>query len=227
VQAGDRLRVRPGEKVPVDGTIIEGKSSVDESMITGEPMPVEKAPDDQVIGATINGTGSLVMEAKRVGAGTLLAQIVQMVADAQRSRAPIQKLVDVVAAYFVPVVVGAAIVTLAVWALAGPQPRMAHAIINAVAVLIIACPCALGLATPMSIMVATGKGATVGVLFTRPWPRPRWASPWGRGQMWPWKAPGSPWSKATSGVSSAPGCSAGRRCGISSKTCFLPLSITP
>jgi len=165
VQTGDRLRVRPGEKVPVDGNILEGKSSVDESMITGEPIPVEKVTGDRIIGATINGTGSLVMEAKRVGAGTLLAQIVQMVADAQRSRAPIQKLVDVVAAYFVPVVVGIAMATLAVWALAGPQPRMAHAIINAVAVLIIACPCALGLATPMSIMVATGKGATVGVLF--------------------------------------------------------------
>ncbi len=165
VQVGDRLRVRPGEKVPVDGTIIEGKSSVDESMITGEPIPVEKGLNDRVIGATINGTGSLVMQAKRVGAGTLLAQIVQMVAEAQRSRAPIQKLVDVVAAYFVPTVVTIAVATFAVWALIGPQPRMAHAIINAVAVLIIACPCALGLATPMSIMVATGKGATVGVLF--------------------------------------------------------------
>ncbi len=165
VQVGDRLRVRPGEKVPVDGTIIEGKSSVDESMITGEPIPVEKAAGDRVIGATINGSGSLVMRAERVGAGTLLAQIVQMVAEAQRSRAPIQKLVDVVAAYFVPTVVAIAIVTFAVWALIGPPPRMAHAIINAVAVLIIACPCALGLATPMSIMVATGKGATVGVLF--------------------------------------------------------------
>ncbi|MCL4502160.1 MAG: heavy metal translocating P-type ATPase [Deltaproteobacteria bacterium] len=165
VQPGDRLRVRPGEKVPVDGTIVEGKSSVDESMITGEPIPVEKAPGDRVIGATINGSGSLVMQAERVGAGTLLAQIVQMVAEAQRSRAPIQKLVDVVAAYFVPAVVATAVVTFAVWALIGPPPRMAHAIINAVAVLIIACPCALGLATPMSIMVATGKGATVGVLF--------------------------------------------------------------
>jgi Cu+-exporting ATPase len=165
VQAGDRLRVRPGEKVPVDGNILEGKSSVDESMITGEPIPVEKTIGDRIIGATINGIGSLVMEAKRVGAGTLLAQIVQMVADAQRSRAPIQKLVDVVAAYFVPVVVAIAVAAFAVWALIGPQPRMAHAIINAVAVLIIACPCALGLATPMSIMVATGKGATVGVLF--------------------------------------------------------------
>jgi Cu+-exporting ATPase len=165
VQAGDRLRVRPGEKVPVDGVIIEGKSSVDESTITGEPIPVEKGPGDRVIGATINGSGSLVMQAERVGAGTLLAQIVQMVAEAQRSRAPIQKLVDVVAAYFVPVVVAIAVATFAVWALIGPQPRMAHAIINAVAVLIIACPCALGLATPMSIMVAMGRGATVGVLF--------------------------------------------------------------
>jgi Cu+-exporting ATPase len=165
VQPGDHLRVRPGEKVPVDGSIIEGESSVDESMITGEPIPVEKSPGDRIIGATINGSGSLVMQAERVGAGTLLAQIVQMVAEAQRSRAPIQKLVDVVAAYFVPVVVGIAIATFAIWALVGPQPRMANAIINAVAVLIIACPCALGLATPMSIMVATGKGATVGVLF--------------------------------------------------------------
>jgi Cu+-exporting ATPase len=165
VQPGDRLRVRPGEKVPVDGVILEGQSSVDESMITGEPIPVEKTPGDRLIGATLNGSGSLVMQAERVGAGTLLARIVQMVAEAQRSRAPIQKLVDVVAAYFVPAVVGAAIVTFALWALLGPQPRLAHAIINAVAVLIIACPCALGLATPMSIMVATGKGATVGVLF--------------------------------------------------------------
>jgi Cu+-exporting ATPase len=165
VQVGDRLRVRPGEKVPVDGAIVEGKSSVDESMITGEPIPVEKGVGDRVIGATINGSGSLVMRADRVGAGTLLAQIVQMVAEAQRSRAPIQKLVDVVAASFVPTVVGVAVLTFIAWALWGPQPRMAHAIINAVAVLIIACPCALGLATPMSIMVATGKGATVGVLF--------------------------------------------------------------
>ncbi len=165
VQVGDRLRVRPGEKVPVDGVILEGKSSVDESMITGEPIPVEKGPGDRVIGATINGTGALVMRAERVGAGTLLAQIVQMVSEAQRSRAPIQRLVDVVAAYFVPAVVAVAAATFVAWALLGPQPRMAHAIINAVAVLIIACPCALGLATPMSIMVATGKGATVGVLF--------------------------------------------------------------
>jgi Cu+-exporting ATPase len=151
--------------VPVDGTIIEGKGSVDESMITGEPIPVEKGPGDRVIGATINGSGSLVMQAERVGEGTLLAQIVQMVAEAQRSRAPIQRLVDVVAAYFVPAVVGVAIITFVAWAFLGPQPRMAHAIVNGVAVLIIACPCALGLATPMSIMVAAGKGATVGVLF--------------------------------------------------------------
>jgi Cu+-exporting ATPase len=165
VQVGDRLRVRPGEKVPVDGTVLEGKSSVDESMVTGEPIPVEKEPGSRVIGATVNGSGSLVMKAERVGTDTLLSQIVQMVAEAQRSRAPIQKLVDVVAAYFVPAVVGIAVITFIAWALMGPEPRMAHAIINAVAVLIIACPCALGLATPMSIMVATGKGATMGVLF--------------------------------------------------------------
>ena len=165
VRAGDRLRVRPGEKVPVDGIILEGKSSVDESMVTGEPIPVEKEPDSKVIGATINGSGSLVMRAEKVGTDTLLAQIVKMVAEAQRSRAPIQRLVDVVAAYFVPAVVGIAVITFIIWALIGPEPRLAHAIINAVAVLIIACPCALGLATPMSIMVATGKGATAGVLF--------------------------------------------------------------
>jgi P-type Cu+ transporter len=165
VQVGDRLRVRPGEKVPVDGTVLEGKSSVDESMVTGESIPVEKEPGSRVIGATVNGSGSVVMKAERVGADTLLSQIVQMVAEAQRSRAPIQKLVDVVAAYFVPVVVGTAVITFIIWAVVGPEPRMAHAIINAVAVLIIACPCALGLATPMSIMVATGKGATIGVLF--------------------------------------------------------------
>jgi Cu+-exporting ATPase len=165
VQVGDRLRVRPGEKVPVDGEVLEGKSSVDESMVTGEPIPVEKEPGGKVIGATVNGTGSLVMRAEKVGTDTLLAQIVKMVAEAQRSRAPIQKLVDVVAAYFVPTVVGIAVITFIIWALFGPEPRMAHAIINAVAVLIIACPCALGLATPVSIMVATGKGATVGVLF--------------------------------------------------------------
>ena len=165
IQLGDRLRVRPGEKVPVDGVVLEGTSAVDESMVTGEPIPVEKRLDDRVIGATVNGTGSLVMRAERVGADTLLAQIVQMVADAQRSRAPIQKLADTVSGYFVPAVVLIAVVTFIVWASVGPEPRMAFAVINAVAVLIIACPCALGLATPMSIMVATGKGATVGVLF--------------------------------------------------------------
>jgi Cu+-exporting ATPase len=165
VHPGDRLRVRPGEKVPVDGSVVEGTSSVDESMVSGEPIPVEKKPGDRIVGATVNGTGSLVMRAERVGAETLLARIVQMVAEAQRSRAPIQKLADTVAGYFVPVVVGIAVATAFVWGLAGPEPRMAHALINAVAVLIIACPCALGLATPMSIMVATGKGATAGVLF--------------------------------------------------------------
>jgi len=165
VHPGDRLRVRPGEKVPVDGTVTEGNSSVDESMISGEPIPVQKAPGDDVVGATVNGTGSLVIEAVRVGADTMLAQIVQMVAQAQRSRAPIQKLADMVAGYFVPAVVAAAIITFIVWALVGPAPAMAYAVINAVAVLIIACPCALGLATPMSIMTATGKGATAGVLF--------------------------------------------------------------
>jgi len=165
VHVGDHLRVRPGEKVPVDGTVTEGNSSIDESMISGEPIPVHKAPGDSVVGATVNGTGSLVIEAVRVGADTMLAQIVQMVAQAQRSRAPIQKLADMVAGYFVPAVVAAAIITFIVWALVGPAPAMAYAVINAVAVLIIACPCALGLATPMSIMTATGKGATAGVLF--------------------------------------------------------------
>ena len=162
---GDRLRVRPGEKVPVDGSVLEGKTSIDESMVTGEPIPVEKQPGDRVIGATINGTGSLVMRAEKVGAETLLSRIVAMVAEAQRSRAPIQKLADVVAGYFVPAVIAIAVVTFVVWATVGPSPKLAHALINAVAVLIIACPCALGLATPMSIMVATGKGATIGVLF--------------------------------------------------------------
>ncbi|MEP6635629.1 MAG: heavy metal translocating P-type ATPase, partial [Acidobacteriota bacterium] len=162
---GDRLRVRPGEKIPVDGVVMEGSSSVDESMVTGEPIPVEKRPGDRVIGATINGTGSLVVEAQKVGSETLLAQIVQMVAEAQRSRAPIQRLADVVAGYFVPGVIMIAIITFIVWATMGPEPRLAYAMINAVAVLIIACPCALGLATPMSIMVATGKGAQIGVLF--------------------------------------------------------------
>jgi Cu+-exporting ATPase len=165
VKPGDRLRVRPGEKMPVDGVVLEGASSVDESMISGEPIPVEKLKGARVTGATVNGTGSLVIRAERVGSETLLAQIVQMVSEAQRSRAPIQRLTDVVAGYFVPIVVGISMLTFAVWAIWGPEPRMAHAIVNAVAVLIIACPCALGLATPMSIMVATGKGATLGVLF--------------------------------------------------------------
>lgn len=165
VQVGDQLRIRPGEKIPVDGVVVEGKSTVDESMVTGEPIPVEKQRGDSVIGATINNTGSLLMRAERIGAETLLARIVGMVAEAQRSRAPIQKLADLVAGYFVPIVILIAAATFIVWGFAGPEPRMAHALINAVAVLIIACPCALGLATPMSIMVATGKGATLGVLF--------------------------------------------------------------
>ena len=165
VHLGDRLRVRPGEKIPVDGFVVEGGSSIDESMVTGESIPVEKHEGDKVIGATVNGTGSFVMQAERVGAETLLSQIVQMVAEAQRSRAPIQKLADLVAGYFVPIVIGVAIVTFIIWATLGPEPRLAHALVNAVAVLIIACPCALGLATPMSIMVAMGKGATAGVLF--------------------------------------------------------------
>jgi len=165
VKPGDRLRVRPGEKIPVDGVVLEGASSVDESMISGEPIPVEKSIGSRVTGATVNGTGSVVMMSERVGSETLLAQIVRMVSEAQRSRAPIQRLADVVAGYFVPIVVAIAALTFAIWAIWGPDPRMAHAIVNAVAVLIIACPCALGLATPMSIMVATGRGATLGVLF--------------------------------------------------------------
>ncbi len=165
IKPGYRLRVRPGEKVPVDGVVIEGNSSLDESMITGEPIPVEKQAGDRIIGATVNGTGAIVMRAEKVGAETLLSQIVQMVSEAQRSRAPIQRLVDIVAGYFVQIVVSAAVITFIVWVWLGPEPRFAYALINAVAVLIIACPCALGLATPMSIMVATGKGATVGVLF--------------------------------------------------------------
>jgi Cu+-exporting ATPase len=165
VRPGDLLRVRPGEKVPVDGVITEGISSVDESMVTGEPIPVEKHKGDKVIGVTLNGTGSFIMTAEKVGADTLLSRIVQMVSEAQRSRAPIQKLADIVAAYFVQIVVAVAALTFVIWALVGPEPRMALALVNAVAVLIIACPCALGLATPMSIMVATGKGATGGVLF--------------------------------------------------------------
>ena len=165
VRRGDLLRVRPGEKVPVDGVVLEGGSSVDESMISGEPIPVEKGKGSRVIGATVNGTGTLVMRAERVGSETLLAQIVRLVGEAQRSRAPIQKLADVVAGYFVPIVVGISALTFVIWALWGPSPSLAHALVNAVAVLIIACPCALGLATPMSIMVATGRAATMGVLF--------------------------------------------------------------
>lgn len=165
VKPGDILRVRPGEKVPVDGVVIEGSSAVDESMVTGEPIPVEKFVDLPLIGATINGTGSLLMRAEHVGSETLLAQIVHMVSEAQRSRAPIQKVVDTVAGYFVPAVLLVAIATLLVWWIWGPEPRLAHAIVNAVAVLIIACPCALGLATPMSIMVGTGRGASAGILI--------------------------------------------------------------
>jgi len=165
VKPGDFLRVRPGEKIPVDGLVTEGTSSIDESMVTGEPIPVEKTKDSRVTGGTVNGTGSLIMRAERVGSETLLAQIVRMVSEAQRSRAPIQKLADIVASYFVPAVVSVAVITFIVWALVGPEPRLAYAIVNAVAVLIIACPCALGLATPMSIMVGTGRGATAGVLI--------------------------------------------------------------
>jgi Cu+-exporting ATPase len=165
VKPGDILRVRPGEKVPVDGVVTQGSSAVDESMVTGEPIPVEKSAGERLIGATVNGTGSLLMRAEKVGTDTLLAQIVRMVSEAQRSRAPIQKLADIVASWFVPAVVGIAVVTFAIWGLWGPEPRLAHAVVNAVAVLIIACPCALGLATPVSIMVGTGKGASLGVLI--------------------------------------------------------------
>jgi Cu+-exporting ATPase len=165
VKPGDRLRVRPGEKVPVDGVVVEGSSSVDESMLTGEPIPVEKTLGSRVTGATVNGTGSLVMQAERVGSETLLAQIVEMVSQAQRSRAPIQRLADRVSAIFVPAVVAIAFLSFIIWAIVGPAPRMAHALVNAVAVLIIACPCALGLATPMSIMVGVGRGASSGVLI--------------------------------------------------------------
>jgi Cu+-exporting ATPase len=165
VVVGDCLRVRPGEKIPVDGVVIEGASRVDESMVSGEPVPVQKAEHDKVVGATVNGTGSLVIRAERVGSDTLLARIVSMVAEAQRSRAPIQRLADRVSAIFVPTVVLVAVATFIIWAVWGPEPRMAHGLVNAVAVLIIACPCALGLATPMSIMVATGRGASQGVLF--------------------------------------------------------------
>jgi len=165
VAVGDRLRVRAGEKIPVDGSVLEGESAVDESMITGEPIPAAKAPGDRLVGATLNGTGALVMRAERVGRETLLAQIVRLVGEAQRSRAPIQRMADVVSGVFVPVVVGAAILAFLVWALVGPAPRLPHALLAAVSVLIIACPCALGLATPMSILVATGKAARAGVLF--------------------------------------------------------------
>jgi Cu+-exporting ATPase len=165
VHVGDLLRVRPGEKVPLDGVIVEGRSNVDESMLTGEPLPAEKAPGDRVIGATVNQTGGFVMRAEKVGADTLLSQIVQMVANAQRSRAPIQSLADRVSAIFVPAVIGAAVLTAIAWLVWGPQPALAYAITNAVAVLIIACPCALGLATPMSIMVGVGRGAQLGVLI--------------------------------------------------------------
>ena len=165
VEPGDRLWVRPGEKIPVDGVVLDGNSSVDESMVTGESIPVEKIEGDHVTGGTVNGTGSFVMRAERVGSETLLAHIVRLVSEAQRSRAPIQRLADVVASYFVPAVVLVAVITFIVWALVGPEPRLAYALVSAVAVLIIACPCALGLATPMSIMVGTGRGATAGVLI--------------------------------------------------------------
>jgi Cu+-exporting ATPase len=165
ISVGDRVRVRPGERVPVDGVIEDGASAVDESMVSGEPIPVHKRAGDRVVGATVNGTGSFVMRAEKVGADTLLARIVAMVAGAQRSRAPIQQLADTVSGYFVPAVLAIAVLTFFVWAMMGPEPRLAHALVNAVAVLIIACPCALGLATPMSIMVAMGRGAAMGVLF--------------------------------------------------------------
>jgi Cu+-exporting ATPase len=165
LSVGDRIRVRPGEKIPVDGRVVSGQSSVDESMLTGEPMPVEKGVGDRVVGATINQTGTLVIEAEHVGADSLLSQIVALVSQAQRSRAPLQKLADRVAAWFVPAVIGISIITFILWWIIGPEPRLAYALVNAVAVLIIACPCALGLATPISIMVASGRGAQLGVLF--------------------------------------------------------------
>jgi Cu+-exporting ATPase len=164
IQKGDLLRVRPGEKVPIDGVIVEGRSNIDESMITGEPMPVSKGPDEKVIGATLNQTGSFLMRAEKIGSETLLAQIVEMVAEAQRSRAPIQKLADTVSGYFVPAVIAIALITFVLWSVLGPAPAMAYALVNAVSVLIIACPCALGLATPMSIMVGVGRAAQAGIL---------------------------------------------------------------
>jgi Cu+-exporting ATPase len=165
VSVGDRLRVRPGERIPVDGIVLEGTTTVDESMVTGEPIPVEKVAGASVTGATVNGTGTFVMRADRVGRDTLLAQIVRMVSAAQRSRAPIQRLADAVSSWFVPTVIAVALITFVVWSIYGPEPRLAYALLNAVAVLIIACPCALGLATPMSIMVGTGRGAGAGVLI--------------------------------------------------------------
>jgi len=165
VHPGDKLRIRPGEKIPIDGVVLDGLSTVDESMITGESIPVEKETGALVTGGTVNGTGTLVMQATRVGRDTILAQIVRMVSEAQRSRAPIQRMADLVAGYFVPIVVGVSALTFLLWSFFGPEPRMAHALVNAVAVLIIACPCALGLATPMSIMVGTGRGATAGILM--------------------------------------------------------------
>ena len=164
IQRGDRLRVRPGDRVPVDGVVEEGSSAVDESMITGESMPVEKSPGTKVVGGTVNQTGSFIMRAEKLGSETLLAQIVRMVAEAQRSRAPIQSLADKVSGYFVPAVLLVAVLTFIAWAIWGPEPRFAYALVNAVAVLIIACPCALGLATPMAVMVGTGRGAHAGVL---------------------------------------------------------------
>ena len=167
IQTGDQLRVRPGEKMPVDGVVREGNSTVDEAMLTGEPLPVEKHPGEKVSAGTLNQTGTLLIEAQQVGAETVLGRIVDMVAAAQRSRAPIQRLVDVVAAWFVPAVIVAALIAFGVWATIGPEPRLAHALLAAVSVLIIACPCALGLATPMSIMVGIGRGAREGVLDQR------------------------------------------------------------
>jgi P-type Cu+ transporter len=155
----------PGERVPVDGIVVDGHTSIDESMVTGEPIPVEKTASSAVTGGTVNGTGTFVMEAQRVGADTLLSRIVKLVSEAQRSRAPIQRLADTVSGWFVPIVIAVSVVTFILWVVLGPEPRLAHALVNAVAVLIIACPCALGLATPMSIMVGTGRGAELGVLL--------------------------------------------------------------